>query len=99
MQRTYGCSASYAAVKHAACEASAARCDTTQRRGKCLYLNALTRAAAGNQGFARHPARVVRREEHGNVGDLVRLADAAERRRADRPLLQIGADDARAMRA
>src|SRR5436309_4025051 len=59
----------------------------------------LTHAAADDQAFAGDPARVVGCEEGDHVRDVVRLAEAAKRRRAQRPLLQVRTDDARAMRA
>ena len=59
----------------------------------------LAEAAAGADQFAGDPLGVVGGEEGGDAGDVVHLADAAERGLRDGSLLEVGADEARGVYA
>src|SRR5689334_13579180 len=64
---------------------------TTRRRS--------AKSARGDQLLARQPARIVRSEEHGDVGHVVRLPDAPERRLRDVRFFEVGADESGRMRS
>src|ERR1700759_1547577 len=53
-----------------------------------------SRAARGEDGLPRQPAGLVGRQEYRDIGDVVRAADAAERRPLQGALFEIAADDA-----
>ena len=54
----------------------------------------LAGAAAGEELLAGEPGGIVGGEKDGDVGDVFRLTDAAERGGGDGPLFEVGADDA-----
>ena len=56
--------------------------------------NGLAEAAAGEDVLAREPARVVRRKEDRDRGDVAGLAQAAERCLGDRSLFEVTLEEA-----
>ena len=67
------------------------------RRPECTELQ--PSAARGLDGLAGEPCGVIGGEERGHGGDVVRLADAAERRICGSFLLEVAAHDAGSMSA
>src|SRR3954470_19733789 len=67
--------------------------------GAALRPQALEVAARGREPLAGHPGRIVGGEEDGDLGDVVGLAEAAERSARNELLLEIRTDDACGVRA
>src|SRR4051794_2563427 len=70
-----------------------------QRVPRSAGRRGLLVAAGGDDAFASDPAGLIRRQEHGELADVVRSADAAKRRRGHELLLYIAADHAEGLRA
>ena len=59
---------------------------------------ALLVAAVREDDFSREPTRIIRGKKYGDPRDVLRLADAAQRRTRDQLLLRLRSHDARRVR-